>query len=135
MEENYGERQHIYAMFQPKSELISPPLQLQSPPLDHLAPCSRNTHSSLPFTLFKNAGLGFEPLHGNVVFDCILVPFPLFRGNVCFKSAKRSLHNNKKNPCSILKLGFVLQGHRKRWTGFETAIIYKVLDGFTRLAS
>jgi hypothetical protein len=28
-----------------------------------------------------------------------------------------------------------LQGYRKRWTGFETAITYKVLDGFTRLAS
>jgi hypothetical protein len=28
-----------------------------------------------------------------------------------------------------------IQGHRKRWTGFETAITKKVLDGFTRLAS
>jgi len=27
------------------------------------------------------------------------------------------------------------QGHRKRWTGFETAITYKVLEGFTRFAS
>jgi hypothetical protein len=27
-----------------------------------------------------------------------------------------------------------IQGHRKRWMGFETAITYKVLDGFTRLA-
>ena len=29
----------------------------------------------------------------------------------------------------------VIQGYRKRWTGFETAITQKVLDGFTRLAS
>ena len=28
-----------------------------------------------------------------------------------------------------------IQGYRKRWMGFETAISYKVLDGFTRLAS
>jgi hypothetical protein len=27
----------------------------------------------------------------------------------------------------------ILQGHRKRWTGFETAVT--VLDGFTHLAS
>jgi len=30
---------------------------------------------------------------------------------------------------------FSIQGHRKRWTGFETAITYKMLDGFTRLSS
>ena len=29
----------------------------------------------------------------------------------------------------------VIQGYRKRWTGFETAITEKVLDRFTRLAS
>jgi len=29
----------------------------------------------------------------------------------------------------------LIQGYRKRWTGFETAITLKVLDGFTRLAS
>jgi len=28
-----------------------------------------------------------------------------------------------------------IQGHRKRWTGFETAITERVLDLFTRLAS
>jgi len=28
----------------------------------------------------------------------------------------------------------LIQGHRKRWTGSETAITYKVLDGFTRFA-
>jgi len=30
---------------------------------------------------------------------------------------------------------YTVQGHRERWTGFETAITEKVLDGFTRLAS
>jgi len=34
--------------------------------------------------------------------------------------------NNSKAPD--------IQGYRKRWTGFETAITEKVLDGFTRLA-
>jgi len=28
-----------------------------------------------------------------------------------------------------------IQGYRKRWTGFETAITLKVLDGFTSFAS
>ena len=35
----------------------------------------------------------------------------------------------------IRKLAIDVQGHRKRWTEFETAITSKVLDGFTHLAS
>ena len=29
----------------------------------------------------------------------------------------------------------IIQGYRKSWAGFETAITHKVLDGYTRLAS
>jgi len=39
-EDDYGERQHMYTALQPKSELISCPVQLQSLAADRLAPYS-----------------------------------------------------------------------------------------------
>ena len=42
-----------------------------------------------------------------------------------------------KQQCSVKHDIHIIniQGYRKRWTGFETAITLKVLDGFTRLPS
>ena len=44
-------------------------------------------------------------------------------------------HLSARDRATVIGRIFVIQGYRKRWTGFETAITWKVLDGFTRFAS
>ena len=51
--------------------------------------------------------------------------------NTDLKNSRSQWPNSQIHPLS----GPMLQGHRKRWTGLETAITLKVIDGFTRLAS
>ena len=52
--------------------------------------------------------------------DCCFCIVPPLRRGITKKKRTVNYHNT---------------GSSKRWTGFETAITYKVLDGFTRLSS